>query len=562
MTFLTLLAELDRLKTEFGNGSADRKAALLRALVRRRLPQADQVARLHEALCFLRAYPDDARVLGQVERGLRAFAARADLRRHRAALVSSGIAGTEIRYKFFYATAVWLARRWPRRLLIDWDAFRRRDRLEELLPRLALPAELPGLDELDLDVRAWVHRMKGPGESEASFLARRFERLPMSLAWRESLYDDLDPPLRLLPGPGTPSRTRARHRPLPAVYQTRPLRRARPVLREAIAEPPRAVREVAPAEGARLIDLAREAMVTRSRDLDAFAYGDRRDVRLVDAGDGLQFACIGMLPERRLLLETVYGLLTLRSGVPIGYVLFAALFDSVEVAYNVFETYRGGESGWVYGRALATARDLFRADAFTIDPYQLGLDNPEALESGAWWFYQKMGFRPREPGARRLMRAELARTAREAGHRSSPAALARLASAPLFYQADRPRADVLGRLSLGAVGLRITEYLARRFGSGREEAEPACAREAGRLLGLPSLRGFTRGERLGWARWSPLVLVLPGVSGWSAADRRALARVAMAKGGRRESDYTRLFDGHRRLRRAVARLATGPVPAG
>ena len=36
------------------------------------------------------------------------------------------------------------------------------------------------------------------------------------------------------------------------------------------------------AAGSRLIDLARSAMVTRHRDLDAFAYADANDVSLID----------------------------------------------------------------------------------------------------------------------------------------------------------------------------------------------------------------------------------------------------------------------------------------
>ena len=46
------------------------------------------------------------------------------------------------------------------------------------------------------------------------------------------------------------------------------------------------------------------------------------------AGDGLELAAIGMVPKRRLLLEAVYGFLTLKNGVPIGYVLNSALFGS------------------------------------------------------------------------------------------------------------------------------------------------------------------------------------------------------------------------------------------
>ena len=51
------------------------------------------------------------------------------------------------------------------------------------------------------------------------------------------------------------------------------------------------------------------------------------------------------------------------------------------------------------------------------------------------------------------------------------------------------------------------------------------------------------------------MLALGDVERWPAPDRRALVDVVKAKGGRRESDFVRLFDRHRRLRRAVLRLA-------
>jgi len=143
-------------------------------------------------------------------------------------------------------------------------------------------------------------------------------------------------------------------------------------------------------------------MITRGRDLDAFEHAYDRDVRLVDCGQGLQFACFGVVPERRLLLEAVYGFLTLKNGVPIGYFLLGTLFRSSEVAFNVFETYRSAESGFIYSRALAMVRRLFGSDTFVVPPYQLGHNNPEALQSGAWWFYYKRGFRPHDPAVLRI----------------------------------------------------------------------------------------------------------------------------------------------------------------
>ncbi|MHC4143110.1 MAG: hypothetical protein ACYSUF_15020, partial [Planctomycetota bacterium] len=95
------------------------------------------------------------------------------------------------------------------------------------------------------------------------------------------------------------------------------------------------------------------------------------------------------------------------------------------------------------------------------------------------------------------------------------------------------------------------------FGYDRRQAEKQCAQEAAKLLGVRSRRGFSAGERLAWARWSPLILVLPGVSRWPREDKRALVEVVRAKGGLRESDYLARFDRHRRLRRAIVELARG-----
>src|SRR6185503_16445842 len=90
----------------------------------------------HEALCFLRAFPDDPALLRAVERELSVFARRRDLARHRDALADTGIAGTETGFAFFGPTASWLARRFPGRLAIDWERFEAEEALEGLLELL------------------------------------------------------------------------------------------------------------------------------------------------------------------------------------------------------------------------------------------------------------------------------------------------------------------------------------------------------------------------------------------------------------------------------------------
>src|SRR3990172_7011442 len=130
----------EQAKPSRGPASAEAKLALLMRLEHRRLRTARAVIRLHEILCFLRAYPDNARVLAQTERMLGNFHRRFDLRRHRAALSDSGIAGTAITYRFYWSTAHWLARRWPEWFQFDRGDIEPAERGRAGLPLLVTPA--------------------------------------------------------------------------------------------------------------------------------------------------------------------------------------------------------------------------------------------------------------------------------------------------------------------------------------------------------------------------------------------------------------------------------------
>src|SRR5262245_25602384 len=152
------LRRLERLRTEFGAEAARAKLACLRALERSPLPSAAAVRRLHEALCFVAAYPDDAAVLAQARRMLAGFARRRDLRRSAAELAETGIAGTELRYPYFADTAAWLARRHPRELGIDWEL-------------VDDPLEQRVLDRLDL-LLAYGESLGLDGDAQEDFSLR------------------------------------------------------------------------------------------------------------------------------------------------------------------------------------------------------------------------------------------------------------------------------------------------------------------------------------------------------------------------------------------------------
>ena len=544
-----LITSLDQAKSSYGEGCAEAKLQLLLRLDRSRLRSSGAVLRLHEVLCFLRAYPDEARILAQVERMLANFQRRADFRRHRAALAETGIAGTSIHYRFFWGSARWLARRWPQSLSFDRRDREAEEKLAGVLPLLVTPAEAAWLKKGGVRAYAALDRLRGPGETDAAFFVRRVEAMAGNEATREAFFDSIDASFVLKPGQETPSRSREKFPRVPVAYRNSPMHRLRPDLRKEIARAPREIRELPSSEAAAVLDLGRGAMVLRQRDLDAFSYGDPRDVRMVDDGDGLSFVLNGVVPGRRDWLTALYGYLILQNGVLVGYGDLILRGRSAAVAFNTFETFRGSEAAWNFARLLAAIHHSFGTDSFSLAPYQIGRDNEEAITTGAWWFYFKLGFRPRAPEAKRIADIELSRANADPAYRSGRATLRSLAAWPLFFDLDPSRPAPL--VPVAEIGMRIARALAARAGAGRERAVRECLRQSLQLTGLRSMRGFTPGERLAWAGWSPVLVELSALPRWSKAERSALVRVIRAKGGRRESDFVTLFAAHPKLEQAL-----------
>ncbi len=551
----TPLADLERCRLEFGAGAAQRKLRLLQTLARTRLGSARAVRRLHEQLCVLRAYPDNAQVLAAVCALLESFARRADLRAHRAALADSGIAGTDIRYRFFAGQAQWLAAHWPGQLRLDRSDAEAEARIATALPTLLTRCEATALAELKLPGYDAIDRLRGADASDAVFLLRRIAAMPGDGFTREAFSDAVDASYLLSPGPGTPSRSTAHFAAAPVVWRRQAPPRARPELRAELARPPRAVHRLPLHDAQALIDLARAAMVTRARSLEAFSFAAAGDAWWVDDADGLAYAFFGVQPERRHALAAIYGGLMLRNGVPIGYLQSDHVGRSAALSFNTFDSFRGIEAGFTFARWLAALRRVFGSTSFSIEPYQLGWHNDEALASGAWWFYAKLGFAPRDAAVARLAAAEVARQRRDPRHRTAQPRLRRLAARHLFFDLDP--AQALPYIDLAALGLRCGAALSVRSGADRESGVEQASAELMRHAGLASWRGLSPAQREAWRRLSPL-LVLLDLERWSLDERRALADLARAKGGRSERDFVMRYTTHPRL---DAELRRGPARA-
>jgi hypothetical protein len=325
-------------------------------------------------------------------------------------------------------------------------------------------------------------------------------------------------------------------------------------LRKEIGGPALPTRRLAAADGLRTLDAARAALATRYREFYGFNHGDAARATEVDGGRGLRLHFFGLPPARRLPLRAAAAFLISRNGVPVGYGDGFVLFERVDLSFNIFPEYRDGETAFIFARLLRACRRLFGVTVFSIDPYQIGSGNEEAIESGAFWFYRRLGFRSVSPRGEALARREEKRIAAIEGYRSSPRVLRALASAGVILDAGDPGNRAWDRFHVRNIGLAV----ARTMAASGLSASQFRARSSARLARiLPRVPGLRRDPHTDVFESLAIVLgLVPGLDRWSTADLRALTKILDARSSPSERRYMRLLQGHDRLRKELLRLGS------
>ena len=558
MPVRALVDLLDRTKHHFTPAATAAKQAALADLAGRTIRDAGVLLRLHEALAFLRAYPDSPEILETARGRLETITSpiRALLASGRGrALEGVGLAGTALRCPLSYPAARWLTRRFPDTTEVDWDDADAVRGLDVLLPFLAGLAEEEVLVEAGVPARAWLTAIKGNARgSDLRWLLDRLDPGPGAAA-RRALYDVRELGIRWDLGETLASRTRAAVRVPRVFFHRGPLVRWRGPLRRRLGGPRALVRQPAPRETRELLDAARAAVLVRYREVHAFNFADPRDLVVAEAGRGVAIVWFGVRAPHRLPLRAHYGYLVLKNGVPVGYGDASLLCDWVEIAYNIFDTFRHGESAFIFARLLAFLHQAFGVRGVHLSPYQVGHENPEAIDSGAFWFYYKLGFRPKRRELRRLAVTERRQVADTPGYRSSPETLARLAEGGMFVALDGRAGAASRDFDVGRLSRRAAAHAAH---AGRRGGGRGIAAHVARRLGSGGWRRWPRPERIAFERLAPVLALIPDLERWSPAERRALVRLARAKGGPREADYLRRMRAHPRLRASL--LALGCLP--
>jgi len=285
--------------------------------------------------------------------------------------------------------------------------------------------------------------------------------------------------------------------------------------------------------------------------LHGFTYGDARRVLKADLGRGTQAFVTGVPSGNRLPLRAYHAALIFKNGVPVAYFEGLSICERMESGFNLYYTFRDGETAWLYARILRLMRQLLGVSVFSIDPYQVGHENEEGIESGAFWFYRKLGFRPVKPELLKRTGAEEAKVKNNPRHRTPAATLRKLAAGHMLFSLregeSRNRWD---NFEARNIGLALQRRMARDFDGNADAIRQASLNFVKRALRITGQR-WSETELTSLQNLSLVLAMVPDLEKWNADQKLLLIRIIRAKGGSDEALYLKLMQKHAAFRDAL-----------
>jgi hypothetical protein len=562
-----LVSQLEQARTQIGFVTAQKleKEILRLFSAADRAPvgkDAESLIRFHDLLLFLRAFPPTPAVLKRADTLLArieakvktVFAAGADPDLFTPEEVA-GIAGTVVEATFSYPVVCWLVKHYPNEISIQWDGYERDTQRGLIWPRFMPLLEEDSLIEAYVPFLDWLKAARGR-QDELPWLVQQFQRLPLSEKEKAALYDAQEILVRWALAGSRASRTYLRKPTSKFYFHQAPLIQRRQVsIADELAKPPLSIKTLPQQQSEKILDMMKTTLGVRYRELYGISNSSSAWVAQANIGRGVEVYLCGLQPDKRLPLRAYLAGFTIKNGVPINYFECSSLFDWTEIGFNTFPAYRDGETAWIYAQTLRLLRQLHSTNAISVYPYQIGDDNEEAIASGAFWFYRKLGFRSMNPELEQLAQSEEKKISANSKYRTPARTLRKLSKANIVFETLDAKPGAWDRFSIRNVGLAVQRHIAKTVARNSQVMRKQATSRITKQLAtkLTKLKPY---EQSIVQNFAMVFALIPGYSRWPAGEKAALGTIISAKMAANELRYMRLLQQHSFLREAILKLGS------
>lgn len=469
LNFLHLLNQLKSVCNKFDGESNESKLIFLETLSTKPIPFNKNTSEYLNVLLFLCAHPGNAETLILAESELKrmSLALKKASRKEKTQLENSGLPFTPSLSTYTHELLQWMIT-YPK-INVSIDSFYK----SEVDLSTSLSLTLPSLEKeytgMSYNNKGLLQILQVPKESQLSFILSEFSKLDDQPFVKDYFFNALQLYVKLFPKDEAFSKAYNRLPLQGHFFHTEIIKQfdQLALLNKKLPQP----KKLSAPQFKEVLTVIKNSLALLQRETDPVTYMDETSFRLYELERGISVAIYGMTPERQLPLESYIGYTLFKNGYPAAYGGAWVFGKRSLFGINIFEPYRGGESGFMMCQLLRVYRQACGVDYFEVEPYQYGHGNPEGIQSGAYWFYYRFGFRSLDPKLHALAENEFGKIKNTKGYRSSEETLLKFTESNVALQ--------LGKgipLTVAEVRDKVTAHIAENYSGNRVMAEKEITR--------------------------------------------------------------------------------------
>ncbi len=446
------------------------KISIIFDMATNRVPFTGALSSYHETLLFLMAFPPDKKIFDLAEREVLRLAEilKKQPKKIKELFVNSGIPYTNYRASFSHDCTRWLTSHPDCKVLIhkiENTSFDLNEALKVTVPSQERSETTAGFTNEEL-----LNELSPDKELQLSFIINELSRLDNLPYIKDHYYDGLGIQTEVVPKNKLLSKSYNRIE-IPEVFYHNDLVKHFDVLDLLNKKLP--AEAVLTESGKRnLIRVIKNSMAMTERETDPATYLKEDTIHLYHLERGVSIAIYGMPQARQLPMESYIGYTLFKNGYPAAYAGGWVFGWRSDYGLNIYDQFRGGESAFMVAQVLRLYRQLFQINYFQVEATQFGLDSPEGIATGVFWFYYKLGFRPVDIQLRLLAKTEYKKIKSRKGYRSSEKTL-------LKFTENNISLTFGNKVQSGVYDItnQVKKMIIKKYKSNSQRAEQECVNE-------------------------------------------------------------------------------------
>lgn len=532
----------------FGKTEAEKKYLLLKLFTKLLLNKVPILKQYHDLLLFLKAYPDNKKMLQLVNEELQRIVKEINNINNtnnnnlQQQLWGSGIAGTSLIGQYSYLVTKWMQNKFHKNVSFDsctGEPVTGAAILHQLYPRI----EYYFTTQQQYSLQKRMKFLNGNNLYQLQNLLELFDKNFKDEKVAEILFDQLKIFTEWKLNDPVFNRTFIKGLPHPIFYHNGLDKKT--TFANFISSTYPKPTALSVKEKNHLLDVAKASLAFYYRETEPITLAAANEVKFFKFSRGISIALFGMKPSRILSMESYIGYLVFKNSVPVAYGGGWMFGDRCKIGLNIYPPFRKGESALIFAEVLRLYHHFYKQQRFVVMPYQFGKGNKEGLQSAAFWFYYKTGFRPADEKIASIAAEEF-----KYNKKSSEKLLKLFTKSKMELKINPVLSSDLDPEQLSKL---ITQMITNKFNGNRQKAIHSCASVLKQVLPIYEQNRNSKTHQAHFEQFSLLFALIPGIENRSKLEKKQLAEIIFAKGGD-EKKYIEKTIRHKCLTQALLSL--------